>query len=147
MSCLTRQQILGVDDLPRTLISVPEWGGHVYIRTLTAGERDRLEAKIHAGSDKINMAGVRAMLAAIAIVDESGKQLFQDKDIGDLNKKSGAAMTRVFEAIQDMNFMNASDVEELAKNSGAAHTSSSSTVSPKPLAKGSRKSKDGRRGR
>ena len=45
MSDLSRDQILGADDLVIQSIAVPEWKGTVFIRTLTAGEHDRFEGR------------------------------------------------------------------------------------------------------
>ena len=146
MGCLTRDAILRADDLPRSLISVPEWGGHVYIRTLTANERDKFEARFMADK-QVSMEGVRSMLASMVMVDEDGKQLFKPNDVADLGKKSGAALQRIFEAAQAANYMTNKDVEELAKNSDAVHTESSSTDSPSVSRKTSKRSSSGRRKR
>ena len=39
---LTREQILGLSDLPREEVRIPEWGGVVFVRALTGSERDQL---------------------------------------------------------------------------------------------------------
>ena len=52
MSLLSKAAILAADDLPTIDIAVPEWGGSVRIRALTAGQREELEAEIiHARND------------------------------------------------------------------------------------------------
>ena len=40
---LTADQILAADDMGLKEVNVPEWGGSVYIRVMTVGERDEYE--------------------------------------------------------------------------------------------------------
>ena len=40
MPALTKDQILAADDLGVLKLTVPEWGGDVYIRVMSVGERD-----------------------------------------------------------------------------------------------------------
>ena len=40
---LTRDLILGMDDLSRVRVDVPEWGGHLFVRSMTGMERDAFE--------------------------------------------------------------------------------------------------------
>ena len=44
---LNREAILSSVDLPKELVSVPEWGGDLYVRTLNGTERDAFEASMH----------------------------------------------------------------------------------------------------
>ena len=37
---LTADQILAADDMGLKEVAVPEWGGSVFIRVMTVGERD-----------------------------------------------------------------------------------------------------------
>ena len=46
MMLLTKESILSVQDLPRELVEVAKWGGSVWVRGMTAGERDMFEDKI-----------------------------------------------------------------------------------------------------
>ena len=40
---LTKDQILAADDMGMLKLAVPEWGGDVYIRVMSVGERDASE--------------------------------------------------------------------------------------------------------
>ena len=113
---LSKTDILDADDMPREEVAVPEWGGTVLVRTMTAAERDSFEARV-IGTDGIrNLANIRATLCARCIVDEQGKRLFGDGDIDLLGQKSAAAVDRVFAVCQRLNGLTPDDVEELAKN-------------------------------
>jgi len=110
---LDRTAILAVEDLPRLAVEVPEWGGRVYVRMMSAGERDAWESSIVASPDK----DVRARLAVAVLCDENGEALFSAADIPAVSKKSGRALDRVFAAATKHNKMSRADIDELKKNS------------------------------
>ena len=120
---LSAADILGADDIALERVDVPEWGGHVYVKTLTAGERDAFETSMFKGRgrDRVeNLANLRARLCALTICDGEGKRLFDEADVERLGAKSGKALDRVFDRAQTLNGMGAADVEEMVGNSEAA---------------------------
>lgn len=133
---LSIDQISAALDLPTETVSVPEWGGDVKLRTLTASERDAWEAAMLSRRDEetgdLDCTNLKAELVARTLSDDSGAPLFADPAAGIqlLAKKSGAIVSRLFETAQRMNGLTKSDVEELAKNSAAAPSGSSSSTSP-----------------
>lgn len=112
---LSRAQILGAFDLPTRRVEVPEWGGHVFVRMLTAGERDEFEAAQQSGGNPHK--DLRARLAAATVCDESGELLFTAQDVPALTAKAGRALDRIFAAAAKHNGITAADIEELRKNS------------------------------
>ena len=117
---LTKQAILSAKDLKKELIEVPEWGGSIYVRSLTGEERDKFEEEVFkASKNKKNssLTNMRARMTVLCAVDEDGTRLFEDADIPTLGKKSGAALNRVFAAAQKINGWTEEEVNELAKNS------------------------------
>lgn len=118
---LSRDAILAAQDLTRELVAVPEWGGHVYIRSLTGAERDKFEADISGtkrGSTDLNLANLRARLVALTLVDSEGKRMFRGPgDVEQLGSKSSIALMRCFEKARELSGMTQAEVEELAKNS------------------------------
>lgn len=88
---LLRDAILSNKDLPVKSVEVPEWGGEVFVRTLTALE---LEEFTDAASKDGKQ--VRARFAATALSDEAGKRLFTDDDVEALSNKSHSALDRVW---------------------------------------------------
>ena len=116
---LTRDAILQAEDLPRELVEVPEWGGAVYVRSLTGTERDAFEFSIveqRGRSAKMNLRNIRAKLVALSIVDGEGNRLFTDTDVKALGQKSAAVLDRLFAVAQRLSGLRDEDVEELAKN-------------------------------
>ena len=126
---LSRDAVLNAQDLETVDVYVPEWGGKVRVRTLTAEEKDRLEISLVMANGKIgdpkNIRNVRARFVAEASVDEDGKKLFRESDVIALGQKSAAALSRVFNAIQELNIISDQDIEEMAKNFGRGQSSTS----------------------
>jgi hypothetical protein len=115
---LGRDEILAADDLQSVTIDVPEWGGRVRLRTITAAERDawdEVDLKRRLAQEPVSTP-VRARLVALCAVDGNGQQLFSTKDVEALAAKSAKAMDRVFGAASDLNFLSAGSIGELEKN-------------------------------
>jgi len=111
--------ILAAQDLPVEEIEVPEWGGWVDIKTLTAAERDTFEGEIvqRNGRDvRTNVRNIRAKLVAATLVDEGGRALFTLGDVEALGQKSARALDRIFAKASELAGMRESDVQELAEN-------------------------------
>jgi hypothetical protein len=116
---ITRDQILGAQDIQTEEVKVPEWGGSVLVKGMTGAERDKFEASNMEGKgkkQKFNLENLRAKLVAKSVVDEKGDHLFQESDIPALGKKSASALERVFSVAMRINGISADDVEELTKN-------------------------------
>jgi hypothetical protein len=118
MALLSKHDIMTVDDLKVEEVSVPEWGGSVLVRTLTARERDEFESStVDKKSGKPNLENFRAKLVGLCLVDENGKRLFESRaDIAMLGNKSVAALQRVFNKAQELNGFSEEDVEELTED-------------------------------
>lgn len=116
---LTRDAILAVDDLIREEVRMPEWGGTVWVRSLTGAERDAWEMlafTVEDGIAKANEDNVRARLAALTVCDEKGDLIFTIEDIEALGQKSATAMNRLYDAASRVNAVSNADIEELAGN-------------------------------
>lgn len=116
---LTREEILQAQDIEYEVVEVPEWGGEVRVRAMTAAERDAFEASILRQTKsgvQVEMVNLRARLCAMTIVDEDGKRIFGDSDIAELGKKSAAALQRVFDAAMRLSKFGNEDIQNLAEN-------------------------------
>ena len=109
---LTRDAILAAEDLKSKRVEVPEWGGHVFVRQMTAGDRDKFDAFIFEQSG----ASIRAWLVGMCAVDGEGKRMFTDDDLDALTGKNGEAMDCVFQAARKLNKLLTVDIEDAEKN-------------------------------
>lgn len=124
---LSAEQILGADDLAYEDVKVPEWRDKksgvdvVRVRELPGTERDKFEAQF-VGKDGASvraegLEGFRARLAAAAIVDGEGKQLFRSAaETKRLGEKSAKALQRVCDVATRLSKMSEEDVKELTGN-------------------------------
>ena len=130
MKTLSRDEILSADDLPREFVPCPEWANGdnesgVIVRTLTAGERDRLEAHVLANQNKETI-NVRALIALMCCVDDEGKNIFKPSDLAEVASKSVKPLDRILAVAQGLNHFSDDDIEQLEKNSEAVQLEGSS---------------------
>jgi hypothetical protein len=120
---LTREEILSRKvELARETVAVPEWGGEVFVRMLTAEERDRFEVTT-ADCKRKNF---RARLTAYAVCDHEGKNLFSESDVTWLSKQPAAALARIADVALRLSRFTSDDVKDLEKNSEGSPSDASS---------------------
>lgn len=125
---LSRDDILKADDLETEDVAVPEWAPKgtadpsackLRLRMLTGQERDRFERMMQEAqsnnSKRKNAENFRARMVALCAIDDHGNKLFNVNDIAALGTKSSKALSRVFDACQEMNGFSESDVEDLTE--------------------------------
>lgn len=112
---LTKEQILAADDLGLLEVKVPEWGGSVYIRVMSVGERDSYENEWMANKST-GVPNFRSKFLQRVLCNEKGELLFSKDEVEQLAKKSAAVTGRLWEAAMKHNKLSDADVEELAKN-------------------------------
>lgn len=111
---LTAEQILAADDLGLRKVHVSAWGGDVYIRVMSVGERDAWE-RLWIGKKETGVENFRTEYLARVLCDESGKLLFTRENMEKLMTKSGSVMGKLFDEALTHNNMTEADVEELGK--------------------------------
>ena len=89
---LDRKSIFKAVDLDIQNVPVPEWGGDICIRGLTARERDHFEASI---GQSANLENLRARLVVLSICDEAGERVFKDSDATELGKKNARSQAKL----------------------------------------------------
>jgi hypothetical protein len=135
---LSREAILGADDLEYTTVEVPEWPdpvtgepGNVRIRSLTGLEKDDFEQMMvtqiksdetdgegpNSQSKQVSIMNLRAKLFVLCVVDGEGNRLFRDSDMEALQKKNGNAIDRVWKVASVFNGVGDKAKEDIAKNS------------------------------
>ncbi|NQT41286.1 MAG: hypothetical protein HQ581_27610 [Planctomycetes bacterium] len=102
---LTKQALLGLEDLPTCKVELDEWapGEHVFVRTLTAHD---LEMRIPKLTDD-DAPDVAGHLVAFYLCDESGNRMCPDtgddteqfeRDAASLARKNPAMLKAIVEA-------------------------------------------------
>ncbi len=101
---LTREQILNVP-LRIEEIEVPEWGGSVFIREMTALEVEqngKYIIKANGKPDYSKAMQIPTRQCVKQIVDADGKRLFADSDIKRLQQSQSAAISRIATAVREL---------------------------------------------
>jgi len=128
---LNRADILNKTDLPKEEVFVPEWGGSVFVRALTAKERVIYEQAVITRNGKdveTNLEKAIALLVALTVVDEDGKRLFSNKDADELADKNANALSKLYMVAVRMSSLAPEDVKELAENLKNAVKDGSNTL-------------------
>lgn len=116
MAYLSRDQIISANDARTESVEVPEWGGTVRVKEMSASARDAFEQSLLGKDRKPSLSDARAKLAAACICDENGDLLFSQSDVATLGRKSARALDRVIGVIQRINAMSDVELEESVKN-------------------------------
>ncbi len=131
---LTRKEILETKDFRLEPVDVPEWGGVVYVKTMSGEERDRFEDEVIKRRDEksglpSSIVGLKVLIVSLTACDAEGKRLFAgDGDEKKLAEKSAAAIDRLWAKAQELSHLTDEAVEELAEGftKGRSDTSGSS---------------------
>lgn len=118
---LTRDQILAArrNRKPHRF-EVPEWGGDVFIRVLSAEDQlayDGVEAKEVPGRVLID-----------SLCDENGERLFTDEDYAELIKEDFPVIMRVFAEAAHLNGLSTKELDEAMSAFEQAPDAARSTV-------------------
>jgi hypothetical protein len=119
---LTKAKILAADDIKlKELDMTKEWGGVVYVRTISGTERDFFEESY----SEQKMKGFRVRFLVLCLCDDKGERLFSDADTEALGKKSSSSLNKAFESAWAHNAFTPEAVDELGNASADAPSDSS----------------------
>ena len=138
MAVLTREQVLAAQDRKPELVSVPEWGGELWVRGLSAKDRGLYElwtvqasaskAGIEQGEmtlDHVALTRVR-LISLCVIVDESDTApLFTEADVAALAEKDSAPVERLFDVAARLSGLSRKDADKLTNLPNSPRVSSS----------------------
>jgi len=119
---LTRDQILASRrDRKPVRLEVPEWGGDVFVRILTAGEQAAL-------ADGIPQGEIPARVLVYCLVDEDGARIFTDEDVAALQDEAFPVILRVFTFAAKLNGLSTNELEEAMQGFAIAPDEQRSTA-------------------
>jgi hypothetical protein len=107
-------------------VQIPALGGSVYVKAMTAGERDRFEAY----QEKSGNEDFRALLAVATVCDAAGVSVFSLDDLSRLSGLPSHALQAVVHEAIAVNRMGKGDVEDLKKSSSNDPADGSNFDSP-----------------
>jgi hypothetical protein len=113
-----RDLILSSKDLPTVKVNTPEWGMDVYIRSMTAAEKEKFSASIVDKKGKGDLKNfVAKLLVKVLCSDKAGKvRIFKSSDAVALSEKSAVVLDRCLKHATKLNALLPEDLEEMEKN-------------------------------
>ena len=109
---LSRGEILTKVNLKKEKISIPEWGGDVFVSQMTGESRDEWESFLIESKTK-QSKNFRACLVVSTLVDDKGERIFQFSDIQEVGKLSFSSLDKICEVAQRINGIgNQDDIEK-----------------------------------
>lgn len=147
MPCLDRAKILAADDRKRVRLEVPEWGGHLWIGTMSGSDRDDWE---NASADRADnesklcrlekraydwkrvAAMTRARVVAWCAENDEGAPLFgrDEEAVIALAAKAGPVLDRLYAVAASLNALTRQDVEDILGKFGGVPSDAASSASP-----------------
>ncbi len=131
MALLSREQILEAKDIQTKVISVPEWGGDIMIKQLSAKEYNditmsmvnirKMAAKQISKKnsddveDAINENAIKnqkILLVVKSVVDENMKPLFTEADMELLYQKNTNVIDKIIAEIEEFNSVSTEDTKK-----------------------------------
>lgn len=125
---ITRDNIKEKVDLIIERVDIPEWNDFIFVRSITAEERDLFENSMYTGQGddrQENLKNLRARLVVLAACDEAGKRIFKDSDTEWLGRKNALAVNRIFQKAQELGGFKKEDIDTLTKNSKSGQSADS----------------------
>ena len=115
---LNAGDIFGNVDVVREKFEIQEWGGHIYLQTMSAEALDVYESSVYVadeetGKFKFDHKNATAKLIAACAVDESGKKIFSsDAHVKELGKKNAKVLKRIYYECQRINKLSIAEQED-----------------------------------
>lgn len=113
MKAATLAEILATNDRQVDFVDCPEWGLRVYLRTMSGGARDKIDA-MFAGhnNDPEKLEGMRAAVVAFSLCDENGSAYdVSPEDVQRLSEKSAAPLDRCYAKCVELSKLGGVEVE------------------------------------
>ncbi|MGH7206836.1 MAG: hypothetical protein ACREI2_11575 [Nitrospiraceae bacterium] len=103
---LSREQILASrKDRKPVRLEVPEWGGEVYVRVLSAADQMAI-------SEGLPPSKVPIRILLHCLVDEGGERIFADGDQDELAREDFPIILRVFSFVAKLNGLSTKELDE-----------------------------------
>lgn len=125
MTVLTREQIQAAQDLPTEKLSIPEWGGDVFVRSMNVDELQKYLNILNNGRDedlsqidvsKIDVSTNMIMIVIFCVVDEQGTRMFAEEDAEWLKTKCVGALRKISEVAGRLTGISVEAQETISKN-------------------------------
>jgi hypothetical protein len=123
-----RAAISSADDLPREPVDVPWIDEKVYIRGLSADEKDEWYARNMPDGEFRWRSGLTSSLLVKTLVTEDGERIFDDEDAAMLGRKSATVLSELMTVAMRLSGLSEETEVAVEEDFGAAQGAASSSV-------------------
>lgn len=123
-----RSAIFAADDLPREPVEVPWLDEKLYVRGLTAAEKDAWVARTMPDGEFAWTNNLTAELVAATLVTEDGSRIFDDDDAIELGTKGTATLSMLFGVAMRLSGLSEEAGAEIEADFGNARSGGSSSA-------------------
>ena len=117
MKALSRESFLNGFQGKRETVAVPELGGSVTVKEMSAKERDAFESFVLSKRDSSGaIIGMRSKLIALTCINEDGSPMFNSKDIAELDNLPASVADRICDVARRLNGMGADAEQDIEGN-------------------------------
>lgn len=126
---LSVNDVFGADDVDIERVDCPEWGGHLFVRTISGAERDDFEMSIYDANERrkrqkgtgssdrrVRQGNLRAMLVARCACNAEGTRIFKDSEVARLGEKSALVLDRLYDVAARLNGLTQADEDRLVED-------------------------------
>lgn len=116
---LTFDEIIGANDKRIEEVEVPEWGGTVFVQSVSGTHRDEFDAyqyKHRIGDNEVNLKNFRALVCVLGMCDKDGVPLCGFDKVMAVGAKNCIALHRVYDVSKRLNAIGDDEVGDAVKN-------------------------------
>ena len=116
---MNKDGVLALCTRKATEIELPSdmGGGSVFIRNITAGERDHYESSLLDNQGRArNLKDFRARFLVLALANQDGSRMFKDNEVSELSKMDAQIATWIHDEAQRINGIGVDGEAEAEKN-------------------------------
>ena len=99
-------------EIPRAEVELPEIGGSVTVRGMTASERDAFEQKLLRPDGTADLTNSRAILVSVCALDAAGNRLFSDADVERIGCMRAVVVEKMARKIRQLSGLEEEDGEK-----------------------------------
>lgn len=113
-----KDTIFAVDDISKELLTVPEWGLDVEIRSMSVRERTKAMQSWTASDGEVDLERFYPAILAASVYDpETGEKVFDETDVEKLIDRNAAAIERIARVATRLSGMGPEAVDEAGEGS------------------------------
>jgi len=131
-----RDRILQTNDTAKEIVTIPEWGFDVEVRSMTGAARASVQSRSVVGGIKedgtpavVDLGSITAEVVVMCTFDpDTGEQVFTEADRESIMAKNGAAVGKIEEVAFRLSGLTKAAIDKAGKDSSSTQRGDSSSV-------------------